>query len=110
MSEKFPQRFDIYLVNFDPAIGREIQKSRPAVIISPNFLNKFETVIVAPLTSSVKPYMGWRVEAEFQQISGQIATDQLRTISTARLAKKLGKLSKQTAQELSYKLQEIFAY
>jgi len=110
MPKQMPQRFDIYLVNFDPTVGREIKKSRPAVIVSPNFLNAFETIIVVPLTSSVKPYMGWRVDTEFQQISGQIATDQIRTISTQRLAKKLGSLPKKTAQELSQKLSELFVY
>ena len=45
-------RFDVYLVNLDPAVGSEIQKTRPALIISPDEINhNIRTVIIAPMTT-----------------------------------------------------------
>jgi len=45
-------RFDVFLVNLAPTIGREIKKTRPCLIISPNEMNRFiSTVIIAPMTS-----------------------------------------------------------
>jgi mRNA interferase MazF len=46
------KRFDVFLVNLDPTIGSEIQKTRPCVIISPDEMNRhIATVIVAPMTT-----------------------------------------------------------
>ena len=51
------QRFAVYLVNLDPTVGREIQKTRPCIIVSPNELNRFlGTVIIAPLTTKGRDY------------------------------------------------------
>ena len=50
-------RFDVYLVNLDPTIGSEIQKTRPRLIISPDEMNRnIHTVIVAPMTTAGKDY------------------------------------------------------
>lgn len=63
-------RFDIYLVNLDPTIGSEIQKTRPCVILSPDEMNKFiRTVIVAPMTTASKVYPT-RVMCEFDGKKG----------------------------------------
>ena len=52
---KYPKRGDVYWVSFDPSQGTEIQKTRPAVILSNNMFNKnLSRVIVAPITSNVK--------------------------------------------------------
>ena len=46
------KQYEVYLISLDPAIGHEIQKSRPCVIISPDEMNKFiSTVIIAPMTT-----------------------------------------------------------
>ena len=46
------RRFEVYLVNLDPSIGKEIQKTRPCLIISPDEMNDFiSTVIIAPMTT-----------------------------------------------------------
>ena len=51
------QRFDVFLVTLDPTVGSEIQKTRPCVIVSPDEINStIRTVIVAPLTSTIRPY------------------------------------------------------
>ncbi len=65
-------RFDVYLVNLDPTEGKEIKKTRPCLIISPNEMNRFvSTVIVAPMTIKVRKYPT-RVNCNFQDKDGQI--------------------------------------
>ena len=66
-------RFDVYLINLDPTIGSEIQKTRPCLIISPNEMNRhLRTVIVAPMTTTEKDYPT-RVQCTFKRKQGQIA-------------------------------------
>jgi mRNA interferase MazF len=56
MMKKIKQ-FEVWIVEFDPAVGTEIKKSRPAVIVSNNIINDlYATVIVAPLTSTMKNF------------------------------------------------------
>ena len=73
-------RFDVYLTNLDPAVGSEIQKTRPCLIVSPNEMNKhIRTVIVAPMTTAGKDYPT-RVSCTFKKKKGQIVLDQIRTL------------------------------
>ena len=62
------KRFDVLLVNLDRTVGSEIKKTRPAVIISPNSMNlsKLKTVIIAPMTSTVKDNFPTRIMTEFK--------------------------------------------
>ena len=102
-------RFDIFLVALDPTVGAEIQKTRPCVIISPDEMNRhIRTVIVAPMTTKGRPYPT-RVPILFQQKSGQIVLDQMRTVDKTRLVKKLGKLDPPTQQHVLQTLAELFA-
>jgi mRNA interferase MazF len=102
------KRFEVYLVNLDPTVGAEIQKTRPCVIISPDEMNvSLRTVIVAPLTSTRKTY-ACRVNTEFLNTLGQVALDQIRSVDKSRLVKRLGALSKQEAQETCAVLVEMF--
>jgi mRNA interferase MazF len=92
------KQFDIYLVKLDPAFGAEIKKSRPAVVISPDAINKnLQTVIVAPLTHSAKYYPS-RVLSNFNDEPGQIALDQIRAVDKRRLTKKLGRIDASTVK------------
>jgi len=102
------KRFEVYLVCLDPTIGSEIKKSRPCLIISPDELNQnLNTVIVAPMTTTLKPYPT-RITTSFQKKKGDIALDQLRTIDKSRLIKKLGSISTATQAKVSGRLVEIF--
>lgn len=86
-------RFDVYLVRLDPTQGREIQKTRPCVVISPDEMNRhIETVIVAPMTTKGRTYPT-RVPLRFQRKVGQIVLDQVRTVDKSRLVRRLGKIS-----------------
>src|SRR5438128_3370180 len=85
-------RFDVYLVNLDPTVGSEIQKTRPALVISPDEMNhRITTVIVAPMTTGGRLYPT-RVECRFKGRDARIVLDQMRTVDKARLVKKLGRV------------------
>jgi len=104
------KRFEIYLVNLDPTIGSEINKTRPAVIISPDEMNdSLRTIIIAPMTTTVKGYPS-RIAISFDSKIGEIALDQIRSIDKRRLIKKLGKVKPKISEELCARIKEIFAY
>ncbi len=102
-------RFDVYFVDLNPSIGSEINKIRPAVIVSPNEMNNaLNTVIIAPLTSTIRNYPT-RVNCVVAGKDGQIAIDQIRAIDKARLKSKIDILNINTEGELVSKLIEMFS-
>ncbi|MBV9867820.1 MAG: type II toxin-antitoxin system PemK/MazF family toxin [Abitibacteriaceae bacterium] len=103
------KRFEIYLVNLDPTVGAEIQKTRPCVIVSPDEINRhIATVILAPMTTKGRSYPT-RIACKFQGKEGQIVLDQLRTVDKTRLVKRLGRLSSLEQKEVLASLAEMFA-
>lgn len=103
------KRFDVYLVNLDPTIGREIKKTRPCLVISPDEMNRhIGTVIVAPMTTQGQAYPT-RISCRFQGKNGQIVLDQIRTIDKTRLVKKLGQINTATQKAVIVLLAEMFA-
>jgi mRNA interferase MazF len=102
-------RFEVYLVNLDPTVGAEIQKTRPCLIVSPDELNhNIRTVIVAPMTTKGRSYPT-RVPCRFKGKAGQVALDQIRTVDQARLVRKMGRLDPATSATVLDVLQELFA-
>jgi mRNA interferase MazF len=102
-------RFEVHLVNLDPTVGSEIQKTRPCLIVSPDEMNhNLRTVIVAPMTTKGQAYP-FRVPCRFKGKSGQVALDQIRTVDQIRLIKRLGKLDATTAKIVLDVLAEMFA-
>lgn len=102
-------RFDVFLVNLDPTVGSEIQKTRPCVVISPDEMNRhIATVIVAPMTTKGQAYPT-RVTCQFQGKQGQIVLDQIRTIDKTRLVKRLGQISTDEQKAVLDTLAEMFA-
>lgn len=103
------KRFEVYLVNLDPTVGSEIQKTRPCLVISPDELNRYiATVIVAPMTTHLRDYVT-RVACDFQGRKGQIALDQIRTVDKERLARRLGRIDTATQKTVLASLAEMFA-
>lgn len=103
-------RFDVYLINLDPTVGSEIQKTRPCVIISPDEMNRhIRTVIVAPLTTAGKDYPT-RIPCEFKKKKGHIVLDQIRTIDKKRLINNLGTLDAETQLKVISVLQRLFSF
>jgi len=85
-------RGDVYWVNLDPTIGSEIQKTRPALVISPDDMNTaLPRVIIAPITSAGRP-MGCRPEVTFTGKNARILLDQVRCVDKIRLGKKMGQI------------------
>jgi mRNA interferase MazF len=102
------RRGDVFVVALDPTIGREIRKTRPCVVLSPDELNRhLETVVVAPLTTGGYAYP-FRVSCRFQKRDGFVVLDQLRAVDTHRLVRKLGRLSPQAIASSLGVLQEMF--
>ncbi|MCY4588629.1 MAG: type II toxin-antitoxin system PemK/MazF family toxin [Bryobacterales bacterium] len=103
------RRGDVHLVSLDPTTGSEIRKKRPCLVLSPNELNQYlRTTIVAPMTTGGRAYP-WRVPCRFQKRAGFVAVDRIRAVDTARLTKRLGRLSPATVTKVLQALQEMFA-
>lgn len=101
-------QYEIVLVNLDPTIGSEIQKTRPCVIISPNEINhNLQTLIIAPMTTTSRKYPT-RVEVKHDEKKGWIAIDQIRTIDKTRVIKTLGKLNRNEIRQLKSVIKETF--
>ncbi|MBD9530885.1 type II toxin-antitoxin system PemK/MazF family toxin [Comamonas sp. CMM01] len=102
------KRGEIWLVNLDPTVGSEIQKTRPCVVVSPAELNdNLRTVIVAPMTSKgfAAPF---RIPMTHGGTKGLILLDQMRTVDKARLVKKAGAVAAKTLTTTLTTLQELF--
>jgi len=106
---KGPQRGDVYLIRLDPTGGREMMKTRPCLVVSPDELNAhLDTFIVAPMTTGGRSYP-FRIPCRFKKKSGHVVLDQIRTIDRKRLVKRLGRISPGTMSEALEVLQEMFA-
>ncbi len=102
-------RFGVWLVKLNPTKGREISKTRPCVIISPDEMAALSTVLVAPMTTKGFHFPS-RVICEFQGKKGMLLLDQIRAVDKSRLVKKMGVIDETTRKELCRRLQELFAY
>ena len=103
-----PTRGDVFLIELDPTRGSEIRKTRPCLVVSPDELNQhLRTVIVAPMTTGGQAYP-WRVRCRFRERAGFVAIDQLRTVDSIRLVKRLGRVSPGTLTAVLGILQEMF--
>lgn len=103
------KRGDIWLAALDPTVGRQIRKTRPCVIISPPEMHDhLRTAIVAPMTTGSRP-APFRVPVKFQDTSGLILLDQIRTLDQQRLVKRQGAVRAATLAQVLAVLQEVFA-
>ena len=101
-------RFDVYLVNLDPTIGSEIKKTRPCLVISPDEMNRhLRTVIIAPMTTSGGDYPS-RIRCRFQNKTGRIALDQIRTVDARRLVRRLGRIGPSVQERVHHTLGAMF--
>lgn len=101
-------RGEIWLVNLDPTIGREIRKTRPVVIVSPPEIHDYlDTIIVAPITSGSSP-APYRIETTVPKKSGRIVLDQIRTIDKLRLVRRMTALDSTALEHCLRGLRELF--
>ena len=95
------KRGEVWWVNFDPSVGGEIKKKRPAVIISNNASNKFlNRVQVVPLTSKTDRLYPSEALVVFEGKESKAMADQLATVSKLRLFKRAGVLSAKDMQRI----------
>lgn len=102
------KRAEVWWVNFDPSVGTEIRKKRPAVILSNDLSNKHLTRLqVVPLTTNVENLYPSEAYVTLNGKQNKAMGDQLTTVSKQRLDKKVGKLSDKDmeAVERAVKLQ-----
>ncbi len=104
------KQFEVWTVELNSTRGTEINKSKPCLIISPNSINKLlDTVIVAPLTHSIKNYPS-RIDCNIQTESGQVVLDQIRSVDKMRLIKKIGRMDEETCRNVCTILQVMFQF
>jgi mRNA interferase MazF len=114
---EMPKYGELWLVNFDPTIGAEIKKVRPAVVISSDSAGKLPIKLVAPITDW-KPYFAknfWHVKIESDPSIGiakasAIDALQLRGMDLQRFIRKLGNIPKVTLTEITIAILTIIEY
>ena len=100
-------QYQVFLVNLNPTIGRQIKKTRPCLVVSPNEMNKYiGTVIIAPMTTKSRDYPS-RLRITFQDKQAWIVLDQIRTVDKRRLIKKIGKIDGRTIARVKTVLSEM---
>ena len=103
------KRGEIWLVNLDPTMGSEIQKTRPCVVISPSEMHDhLRTAIIAPMTTGSHP-APFRIPVRHAGKTGLILLDQIRTVDKIRLVKRSGMLGAAVLKSALDTLTEIFA-
>lgn len=107
-----PRRGDVYWVSLDPALGTEIKKTRPAVVISNDSCNRYGSrIVILPITSNVDSLYPGEARIEVRGAPARVLGDQIRSIDKTRLRSRIGRLTKQellnveTAVEITLDLQ-----
>ena len=116
-SSPTPRRGEIWLVNFDPTVGTEIQKTRPAVVVSSDAVGRLPIKLVAPLTDW-KEYFAptiWHVRIDPDPSNGltkisAVDTLQLRGMDRQRFIRRLGQVSPTTMEEIVLAIATIIEY
>ena len=101
------RQYEIFWVSLDPAEGSEMAKTRPCIVISPDEMNDYlQTVIIAPLTSTMK-VLPSRVKILLNGQYGMIALDHIRSISKKRIGNYIGKLKLSDIEVIKEILKEM---
>ena len=103
------RRFDVYLINLDDQPSKDPKNTRPAVVISPDEMNRnLSSAIVAPLSSTNARYPT-RVPVDFLNDRRFVILDQIQAIDSERIVKKIGELEIEAQRSLTERLLELFA-
>jgi mRNA interferase MazF len=110
MSERIIKRGEIYWVKLDPTFGKEVNKTRPCVIISNNRQNEYSPlVIVLPITSDLDRIYPFEVVFLLGQGQAKILTDQVRSIDKKRLENWIDRVNENIMAEISEKMKRVMA-
>jgi mRNA interferase MazF len=95
------KRSEVWWINFEPSVGGEIKKKRPAVIVSNDSSNKFlDRLQVVPLSSNTERFYPSEARVRLRGKPNKAMADQLTTVSKERLFKKAGTLSVKDMQKV----------
>jgi mRNA interferase MazF len=98
----YPRRGEIWLVNFDPTVGAEIQKTRPALVLQNDIGNRVSPItIVAAITSTIKRVYPFQVRLPAKAgltVDSVVTLNHIRSIDRRRLVRRLGKVDDPTMQ------------
>jgi mRNA interferase MazF len=104
------KRFEVYLVNIDDRPSDDAKNTRPAVVVSPDEMNKHSSyAIVAPVSAGIGGKYPTRIPIELLNSERVIVLDQIRTVDKIRLVKKIGEIGKTARRQTLERLQEMFA-
>src|SRR4051794_23739740 len=102
-------RGEVWLARLDPTEGREIQKTRPCLIVSPPEIHDFlDTLIVAPMTTGSGP-APYRIDIIFGEKENRILLEQIRAIDKNRLLRKVGELGRRDIEVALGTLRQMFS-
>ena len=100
------KRGDIWWVNFDPSVGGEIRKKRPAVVVSNDAANKhLNRIQVVPLTTKVGQVYPSEAVIKFDGKKAKALADQLTTVSKKRLLNRAGNVSRVEMKQIEQAIQ-----
>jgi len=103
------KRGEVWLARLDPTEGREIQKTRPCLIVSPPEIHDhLSIVMVAPMTTGSRA-AGYRLPVRFSGKNGLILLEQTRTLDKRRLIRRLGVIDRAVLAAVFATLREMFA-
>jgi mRNA interferase MazF len=112
-----PQRGEVWIVNFDPTVGSEIRKTRPAVVVSSDAVGRLPVKLVVPITDWKPHYVGniWHVRLNPNRSNGltkESAADalQVRCVSVRRLQYQIGRLTATQMEEIAAAIAAVVEY
>ena len=116
-NDNVPLRGEIWHVNFDPTVGTEIQKTRPAVVISSDGIGRLPIRLVVPITAWKDAFTGniWHVRVDPDSHNGltktsAIDTLQVRGVDVQRFGHRIGRINAPTLEEVVAALAAITEY
>ncbi|MBD1921411.1 type II toxin-antitoxin system PemK/MazF family toxin [Microcoleus sp. FACHB-831] len=116
-NESSPKRGDVWLANFDPTVGAEIKKIRPAIVVSSDGVGKLPIKLIAPITDWKEYYIGniWHVRIDpdsGNSLTKVSAVDvlQLRGMDVQRFIRKIGEVSSTTMEEIATAIAAVVEY
>ena len=107
------KRQDVFLVNFDPTVGAEAKKTRPALVVSNNINNSHSPIVsISPITSNVTRVYSFEVEVSAGigglKARSKVMVNQTRAVDKVRLIKRLGNLPDKIMEEIDNALKLHF--
>ena len=103
------ERYAVYWVDLDPVRGSEIAKTRPALVVSDEEMNRIlSTIVVCPLTSRLHPRWPSRIQTTVAGRDAEIAVDQIKTIDKTRLGDRIDAIDKAQAAQVRHVITQMY--